>query len=245
MRGRWLQRCDMKMERSQWRWGCGTPGEKKSTRKWGNEGGLRCEGNKKRVRTLQENYGNVKSKRESEPKLQRVNGCVSQWGPTQSGSNILSATIAADWVGQGFAGLNTSQPHKAIERLARVIWPLNASSLLRRWARSGYSARLLSRWTSGTTLYRDASKLRSRTRRKRNALFNLESYVFIPFFFPSPSDQLLACCVIKHHGATGEQWPQLDLLFACFCFVSRADLSSATLSLTHAFFQLSDSQRTS
>lgn len=50
----------------------------------------------KKKKTLQENYGNVKSKRESEPELQRVNGCVTQWGPTQSGSSILSATIAAD-----------------------------------------------------------------------------------------------------------------------------------------------------
>lgn len=48
-------------------------------------------------------------------------------------------------------------------------------------------------------------------------------------------DQLLGSCAIKYFGATREQWRQLDLLLACFCFASHADLSSTALSLTHAF----------
>lgn len=49
------------------------------------------------------------------------------------------------------------------------------------------------------------------------------------------SDQLLGCCVSKYFGATGEQWRLLDLLLACFCFASHANLSLTALSLTHAF----------
>lgn len=250
MRGRWLQGCDMGNAQesvavgTRYSWREEKRGE---MRKWRRVKMRR--GGKKRVRTLRENYGNVKSKRESEPELQRVNGCMTQWGPTQSGTSILSATIAADWVGQGFAGLNTSQPHKAIERLAHVIWPLNASSLLWRWAHSGYSVSLPSRWTSGTTLPRCIKATLKDQKKAERLIQSRVVYIYANFiFFPSPlshGDQLLGRCVIKHHGATGEQWPPLDLLFACFCFVSRRDLSSATSSLTHAFFQLSDSQRTS
>lgn len=242
MQGRWLQGWDMKMHRSL---GVGTPGGKKSAGKWRR---VKMRRKKERVRTLWENYGDVKSKRESEPEPQGVNGCVTQRGSTQSGSSILSATIAADWVGQGFAGLNTSQPHKAIEQLARVIWPLNASSLLQRWARSGYSVRLPSRWTSGTSLYRDASRLRSRTGRKRNALSNLQSYIFIPTFFsPPPSHLEISCLVVASLNITARQENNGRRLIYCspVFVLSRADLSSAALSLTHAFFQLSDSQRTS
>lgn len=59
--------------------------------------------------------------------------------------------------------------------------------------------------------------------------------LYIILFPLQLSDPLLSRYVIKYFGATGEQWRLLDLLLACFCFASHADLSSTALSLTHAF----------